>query len=139
VSGPPLDYAESRGVPVVRGDFLMHNFGEDRFHAITFWAVLEHLAEPGRFLANAASLLAPGGRCFVLVPNLRSAAVRLLGTRYRYVYPQHLNYFNRTTLQRLAESRFRLVETGTMHFNPAVIWQDWRGAGREVSNPERAA
>ena len=26
VSGPPLDYAESRGVPVVRGDFLEQEF-----------------------------------------------------------------------------------------------------------------
>jgi 2-polyprenyl-3-methyl-5-hydroxy-6-metoxy-1,4-benzoquinol methylase len=139
VSGPPLDYAESQGVPVVRGDFLAHDFGGDQFHAITFWAVLEHLAEPGKFLARAASLLAPGGRCFVLVPNLRSAAVRLLGGKYRYIYPQHLNYVTAATLRQLAGRQFTVVETRTMHFNPAVIWQDWRGGGGEVPNPERAA
>jgi 2-polyprenyl-3-methyl-5-hydroxy-6-metoxy-1,4-benzoquinol methylase len=139
VSGAPLDYAESRGVPVLRGDFLTRDFTGDRFHAITFWAVLEHLAEPGRFLEKAWDLLAPGGRCFVLVPNLTSAAVRLLGGRYRYLYPQHLNYFTRETLQRLAERHFDVVEQRTMHFNPAVIWQDWRGGGRDVSNPQRGA
>jgi 2-polyprenyl-3-methyl-5-hydroxy-6-metoxy-1,4-benzoquinol methylase len=139
VSGPPLDYAESRGVPVIRGDFLTHDFGGDRFHAITFWAVLEHLARPDQFLERAASLLDAGGRCFVLVPNFRSAAVRLLGRKYRYIYPQHLNYFTSATLGRLVQQQFTILETRTMHFNPVVIWQDWRRGGREVPNPERAA
>ena len=140
VSGPSLDYAKSRGIPVVRGNFLEHDFAERRFEAITFWAVLEHLFEPGRFLEKAVTLLKPNGMCFVLVPNLNSLAVRLLGPKYRYVYPQHLNYFTKTTLHRLAAAaRFRVVETRFTHFNPAVIWSDWRNQGKEVSNNERAA
>src|ERR1051325_2866365 len=59
VSGAPLDYGESKGVPVVRGDFLAHDFGEKKFHAVTFWAVLEHLAEPKRFIQKAVSVLKP--------------------------------------------------------------------------------
>src|SRR3954469_12188495 len=85
VSGPPLDYAESRGVPVVRGDFIENDFGGRKFDAITFWAVLEHLSEPKRFGEKAASLLKSGGYCFVLVPNMSSLAVKLLGKRYRYI------------------------------------------------------
>jgi len=138
VSGAPLDYAESRGVPVVRGDFLEQDFGGRKFDAITFWAVIEHLLEPKRFLEKARSLLQPGGLCFVLVPNLNSLAARVLGARYRYVYPQHLNYFTRATLTALAGGGFEMVEAGSMHFNPIVIWQDWRGGGAEVSNADRA-
>lgn len=26
-----------------------------------------------------------------------------------------------------------------MHFNPVVIWQDWRSGGRAVANAERAS
>ena len=138
VSGPPLDYAESRGVRVVRGDFLGQDFGA-AFDAITFWAVIEHLAEPKRFLEKARSLLNSGGLCFVLVPNVRSLATRLLGWRYRYVYAQHLNYFSASTLTRLASTvGFQVVTTRFMHFNPLVIWQDLRGGGRGVSNVERA-
>lgn len=162
VSGPPLDYAESRGVPVVRGDFLVRELtiragapasgparpGEQYQHAgsetgapydaITFWAVIEHLAEPKRFLEKAHTLLKPGGLCFVLVPNLRSLAVRLLGAKYRYVYAQHLNYFSASTLGRFGErAGFEIVATRFTHFNPVVIWQDWRHGGREVSNAER--
>jgi hypothetical protein len=80
----------------------------------------------------------PGGLCFVLVPNLKSLAARLLGVRYRYIYPQHLNYFTRATFVRLAETRFEVVEIGCSHFNPIVIWQDWRRGGGEVTNRERA-
>jgi hypothetical protein len=88
-------------------------------------------------LEKAHSLIKPGGVCFVLVPNLRSLAVRLLGTKYRYVYAQHLNYFTHVTLARLCADRFSVVATRFTHFNPVVIWQDWRGDGREVSNAER--
>jgi 2-polyprenyl-3-methyl-5-hydroxy-6-metoxy-1,4-benzoquinol methylase len=138
VSGPPLDYAESRGVPVVRGSFLEQDFGGRQFDAVTFWAVLEHLAEPQQFLLKAASVLKPGGLCFVLVPNMESLAGRFLGARYRYIYPQHLNYFTTVTLKKLVEKRFSVIESRSTHFNPVVVWQDWRGGGREVSNRERA-
>ena len=138
VSGPPLDYAEKRGVPVLRGNFLEQDFGDRKFDAVTFWTVLEHLLAPADFFAKAASILHPRGLCFVLVPNMKSLAARLLGPRYRYLYPQHLNYFTRATLTRLVEPRFTVVECRYTHFNPIVLWQDWRGGGREVSNPERA-
>src|SRR5439155_25519704 len=85
VSGAPLDYAESRGIPIWRGDFLTGDLGRETFDAITFWAVLEHLLEPKRFIERAASLLNSTGLCFVLVPNMESLAVRLLGARYRYI------------------------------------------------------
>jgi 2-polyprenyl-3-methyl-5-hydroxy-6-metoxy-1,4-benzoquinol methylase len=137
-SGPALAYAESRGVPVVRGNFPEQNFDGKRFDAVTFWAVLEHLLEPRAFLEKAWSILQPQGLCFVLVPNLRSLASRLLGARYRYIYPQHLNYFTTATLSRLAENRFSIIETRSTHFNPVVIWQDWRLRGAEISNRERA-
>lgn len=145
VSGGPLDYAESRGVSVARGDFLQLDFarpGEARapFEAVTLWAVAEHLAEPGRFLRKACEVLKPGGVCVVLVPNLRSLAVRLLGAKYRYVYAQHLNYFSAKTLAQLSvRAGFEVIATRYMHFNPVVIWQDWRQGGREVSNQERGA
>jgi 2-polyprenyl-3-methyl-5-hydroxy-6-metoxy-1,4-benzoquinol methylase len=138
VSGPALDYAESRGIPIVRRNFLDQEFDGRKFEAVTFWAVLEHVAEPGRFLEKAHAILKPGGFCFVLVPNLKSLAVRLLGARYRYVYSQHLNYFTSQSLARLATGRFEVVATRFTHFNPVVIWQDWRGGGRDVSNEERA-
>ena len=138
VSGPPLDYAEGRGVAVVRGNFLDQEFGQLQFDAVTFWAVLEHLVEPRLFLEKAWSVLKPQGLGFVLVPNMKSLATRTLGARYRYLYPQHLNYFTKATLAKLVESRFSVVASSSTHFNPIIIWQDWRGGGKDISNYERA-
>lgn len=140
VAGPALDHAERVGVPVLRGRFLEHDFGPARFRSVTFWAVLEHLMEPGRFLAKAASLLEPGGHCFVLVPNGRSLAVRCLGVRYRYVMEEHLNYFTAETLRRLVASlpALQVIDVLTSHFNPVVLWQDWRIGGEVVRVPDAA-
>ena len=74
----------------------------------------------------------------MLVPNMKSLAVRLLAAKYRYVYPQHLNYFTEKTLRKLVESLFAVVEMRSTHFNPLVIWQDWHSGGAEVANRERA-
>jgi SAM-dependent methyltransferase len=122
----------------VRGNFLEQDFGGRQFDAVTFWAVLEHLAAPQQFLNKAASVLKPGGLCFVLVPNIQSLAARALGARYRYIYPQHLNYFTKATLTQMVAAQFSVIQRSTTHFNPIVIWQDWRGGGKEVSNRERA-
>jgi 2-polyprenyl-3-methyl-5-hydroxy-6-metoxy-1,4-benzoquinol methylase len=140
VAGPALDYAESRGVPVLRAGFPEHDFGGRRFDAITFWAVMEHLAEPRKFLAKTAALLKSGGHCFVLVPNMESLGVRLLGVKYRYIMPEHLNYFTAATLRAFAKSEPRLeaVALRSTHFNPIVLWQDWRGSAERVADAERA-
>ena len=137
-SGPALEYAASRGLSIVRGAFPAADFAGKTFDALTFWAVLEHLSDPKAFLEKGWSVLKAEGLCFVLVPNLQSLAARLLGARYRYIYAQHLNYFTRSTLRKLVEPRFFVVESVSTHFNPVVIWQDWRRGGEDVSERQRA-
>jgi 2-polyprenyl-3-methyl-5-hydroxy-6-metoxy-1,4-benzoquinol methylase len=137
VAGPALDYADSKNIPVLRGNFLEQTFSDSEpFDAVTFWAVVEHLVHPRPFLEKAASILKPGGHCFVLVPNFRSLATRLLGARYRYILPQHVNYFTAQTLRALAQKNFEVLEVTSTHFNPIVIVQDFKN--REVSEANRA-
>jgi SAM-dependent methyltransferase len=140
VSAPAREFAAKAGLETVPGPFESQPFPGRRFAAITFWAVLEHVERPRQFLQRAAQLLAPGGHCFILVPNLGSLAVRLLGARYRYLMPEHINVFSRTTLARLAASIPDLtpVASGSSHFNPVVLWQDWRRPREAVPSGERA-
>jgi SAM-dependent methyltransferase len=140
VTGAALDHAESRGIEVIRQSFLDYDFGDRTFDAVTFWAVMEHLVEPEKFLFRAARILKVGGHCFVLVPNLKSLAVRLLGARYRYIMPDHVNYFTAETLRRFAsrEPAFDFVQIGSSHFNPLVILKDFRGGVERVADEERA-
>ena len=140
ISKPALDYARGRGIEIIGNSFLNHDFGEMRFDAITFWAVMEHLLEPKKFLGRTAALLNPGGHCFILVPNMKSLAVRLLGGKYRYIFPQHVNYFTAKTLGEFSMTEhFEICAAGSMHFNPIVIWQDFRGKGGFVPDEQRAA
>jgi 2-polyprenyl-3-methyl-5-hydroxy-6-metoxy-1,4-benzoquinol methylase len=140
ISKLALEYARSRSLEIIGASFLDQDFGETHFDAITFWAVIEHLLEPKKFLNKAAALLKPDGHCFILVPNMKSLAVRLLGKKYRYIFPQHVNYFTAKTLKAfsLAEN-FETAASGSMHFNPIVIWQDFRGEGDFVPDEQRAA
>lgn len=126
VANPALDYAESRGIDIIRENFLEYNFGDERFDAITFWAVVEHLIDPFSFLQKAASLLKPSGLCFILVPNRLSLATRLLGVRYRYIMPDHINYFSHQTLVAFIEriDGLKVLDVTTMNFNPIIILQD---------------
>ncbi|MDB6054101.1 MAG: ubiG 1 [Verrucomicrobiales bacterium] len=136
ISGPPLDYAEGKGIPIIRGNFLTHDF-QNKFDAVTFWAVLEHVEEPQTFVKRAFDVLNPGGVCIILVPNLSSLAVKILKEEYRYILPQHINYFNAETLRKMSCPPFEEMRFTTTHFNPIVIAQDWRGT-REVDQKERA-
>lgn len=140
VSGPAVDHAEQRGVPVLREPYLTANFNGRQFSAVTFWAVIEHLANPRNFLLKTASILEPNGFCFVLVPNFRSLAVRILGPKYRYIFPQHVNYFTLQTLERLVATQgdFKIVHRCSTHFNPLVIYRDWKNPRDFVPDEERA-
>jgi len=140
VATAALDYVAKQGISVIRDPFLDHDFGDRRFDAITFWAVMEHLPAPKTFLRRAADLLKPGGHCFILVPNMRSLAVRLLGTRYRYIMPEHLNYFTTKTLLRFVETEARLQVRilRSSHFNPFVILQDFKNRSGLVDPTARA-
>jgi 2-polyprenyl-3-methyl-5-hydroxy-6-metoxy-1,4-benzoquinol methylase len=134
-----LRCAEEHGVKPIYRPFLDPGFGErEEFDAITFWAVLEHVGDPAAFLAQAHRLLKPGGLCFVLVPNFSSLAVRVLGQKYRYILPQHLNYFSRNTLETLSRKEFNVLKITTSHFNPIVILQDFSSGQGMVPDEERA-
>jgi 2-polyprenyl-3-methyl-5-hydroxy-6-metoxy-1,4-benzoquinol methylase len=137
VAGPALDHAESKGIAVRRGNFLEERF-EGEFDAVTFWAVVEHLVHPRAFLQKAESVLKPGGYCFVLVPNFESLATRILGAKYRYILPQHVNYFTFKTLGTLCSRVFEVERITSTHFNPLVILQDRRGGEVGVGESDRA-
>jgi len=141
VSQAALDHARQHGIQVIGDSLLTHDFGSRRFDAVTFWAVLEHLPDPAAFVRTAMQWLRPGGVVLALVPNLHSLALRTLGARYRYVLNQHVNYFSSATLASLLTLQgLSPVDAGGSHFNPVVLWQDWRrGTDSPVPDADRAA
>jgi O-antigen biosynthesis protein len=93
------------------------------FDAVLFLDVLEHLRDPRSALAKAATVLAPGGRVLLSIPNVAHGALRLelLSGRFRYqpsglLDRGHLRFFDAQAVDELiadagfrAESRLRVT------------------------------
>jgi 2-polyprenyl-3-methyl-5-hydroxy-6-metoxy-1,4-benzoquinol methylase len=78
----------------------------EKVDLILVWHVLEHVSRPADFIRAYASLLAPGGRMLISVPNHASAQTRIFG-RYsaypdygRHVWYHEANYI--AALRRMA-------------------------------------
>ncbi len=72
----------------------------ERFDALLFSHVLEHLREPSRVLAGAAELLRPGGSVIIALPNVLAWRQRLAFLLRRFEYQEtgvldatHLRFF----------------------------------------------
>lgn len=86
-------------------------FGADRFDAIVFADVLEHMREPGTVLQRVRPFLADGGAVIASSPNFAHGSVRLalLGGEFYYrdtglLDRTHLRFFTRETVEDLFEA-----------------------------------
>ena len=74
----------------------------DKFDLVILRHTLEHLVDPLGALRQIRSMLSPGGFAYIVVPDAMDLnAVTRMSTSY--FRPQHLHYFNPTTLARIAE------------------------------------
>ena len=86
------------------------DLGRGTFRAVTACDVLEHLADPGSALERIHGLLEDFGVLYVTVPDAGSILARVMGRRWWSVLPMHLQYFTRSSAQRLIERYgFRVV------------------------------
>ncbi|MDD1659595.1 MAG: class I SAM-dependent methyltransferase [Methanomicrobiales archaeon] len=94
---------ESRGIPVHE---TLQEIGEGTFSRIFAFFVLEHLGDPLAFLTEAKRILVPGGKIFIVVPNVEDALLSLYDIpafRSFYFTPAHQFYYSRMTLGSLFE------------------------------------
>ncbi len=119
LSPPAAKFARERlGLNVHCGTLQDAPFAPASFDVVTFWDVLEHVADPYDNLRRARELIKPGGLLVVRVPNvgfhlLRTRLMRLIrrdgftGLDAR----NHLNHFTARTLRALLErAGFRVLK-----------------------------
>jgi 2-polyprenyl-3-methyl-5-hydroxy-6-metoxy-1,4-benzoquinol methylase len=110
---------------IVDGPRIRELLGDERFDAIVFADVLEHLPDPVGTLRGYLGFLAPGGTVLVSVPNIAVWNVRagLLLGRFQYTATgtldrTHLRFFTRANLYRaLAEAGLQVEE---IDVNPGI-------------------
>ena len=79
--------------------------------AVIFWHSLEHLRQPARALDHAATLLSPGGRLVIAVPNATSLQARVFGDRWLALdLPRHLVHLSPSALLSKVEALGLRVE-----------------------------
>lgn len=106
------DIAAKTGVGLVYEGLLENlSLPKESFDVITFWDVMEHLAQPVLFLHEVGRLLKPGGIIGFSTHMVDSWAVRLLGKKYPFFMDMHLVHFSRDTVKRiLAEQGYELLD-----------------------------
>lgn len=111
--------------PAVVAEFASAPLRPGAFAAITMFHVMEHLYDPGGYVAAARDLLAPDGRLIIQVPNAASWQCKLLGEAWNGMdVPRHLFDFRDSDLQKLLEHRgFEVVRRKyfSLRDNPAGL------------------
>ena len=117
---------DETGLAVVRRPFEVWQPDEGlRFDAIVISQVLEHVVEPGVWLARATALLSPGGVLFASIPNFGSLLVAVMGAKEGNICPPtHINFFTRRSFMRAAAEHgltlVRLETPSVLPTGPAI-------------------
>jgi 2-polyprenyl-3-methyl-5-hydroxy-6-metoxy-1,4-benzoquinol methylase/Zn ribbon nucleic-acid-binding protein len=103
-----------KGLEVIESPVESASFPVAEVDVITNFEVIEHLFDPGAFLAQCGRLLRPGGLLVITCPNVRGFDIEILQEKASAVDAEHLNYFHPRSLAALLErSGFDLLETRT--------------------------
>lgn len=116
---------KAQGLPVHHGNltsYLAEHGTARKFDAITANHVFEHHPDPEHFLREMLSIIAPGGKIWIAVPNAGTElALSLRDKWYSLVLPIHLNHFNTTSAERLTK-RLGVQATISTYSLPFVLW-----------------
>jgi 2-polyprenyl-3-methyl-5-hydroxy-6-metoxy-1,4-benzoquinol methylase len=131
---------------------LEAHLGDERFDAVLFADVLEHLRDPAAMLRRVRPFVAEGGAVVASIPNIAHISVRLalLGGEFRYrdlglLDDTHVRFFTRASIVDLFESegfvvstwRRRHVEEGAAEIHPPADLPEnvraWLGSDPELT------
>lgn len=119
---------ETRGVDVVCGELPALELEAESFDVVTFFHVLEHLPEPGKYLQAAHRTLRADGLLVVEVPDCSSLGFRALKARsFTFDYPHHLLFFTPKSLRLLlARCGFEVeaVSRFSLEYSPYTTLQN---------------
>lgn len=82
------DYGAALGMDVVHGDFMSHDFGDEKFDMVTMVHVIEHFPDPVAAFNKLSSIMNNGGVAFVRTPNASDDSIGVhLSPKHYEVHP----------------------------------------------------
>ncbi len=91
--------------------------------AVIFWHSLEHVRHPARALSHATTLVAPGGKLIVAVPNATSMQARAFGDRWFALdLPRHLTHISPDALVSKIQEAGLQVESVSYYRGGQVVF-----------------
>jgi SAM-dependent methyltransferase len=144
VSPVVLEYGRERGWVVASEPAGDLGFTRGGFDVVTMIEFLEHVANPGDFLNDAARWLRSGGLLYLTTPNVRSLNARILRLSWSVVSPpEHLVLWTvPALLSVLTKAGFQVLRVRSEGFNPSETLgtvQRWRGVEAPVDRNRSAA
>lgn len=131
LSETAIRLCRKRGVSASQTDFFDPSLDGQRFDAIVMSELIEHVPAPARFLRRAEMLLQDEGILYLTTPNFGSLARRMLGEAWSVIHPEHIGYFDRTTLREMVQDRTGLrevkIEANNITPSTFVAWLRRRG------------
>ncbi len=123
VAEQAIGYVRNLGFEVFQGELQQAEFPSEHFDVITAAEILEHLSEPRVLVREAARVLRPGGLFWATTPHARGLSARVLGLKWRCVWPpEHLQLFSVAGMRALLrEAGFKQVRFQTTGANPIEI------------------
>jgi len=102
ISEAAITYANSNFGPFFSAENYLESSTDKQYDAIFMWDVIEHLANPGAFLAKAQMECKPGGMIYLTTGDFGALLPRLQGKKWRMIHPPtHLHYFTQKSMTSL--------------------------------------
>ena len=92
---------DNYGIDIFIGTLPAAEFESNYFDVVTLLDVIEHLANPSKYLKEIYRILKPGGLLFMDTPNFNSLLRYIYGKKWSIFFPWHLYYFSSKTLKKI--------------------------------------
>lgn len=115
------NYASANNLNIFEGEIESVNglfFKKHNAHIVTMFHVIEHLKNPKEVLKGIYDNLTEGDHLVIETPDTDSRIFTKTNYRNKFIYPEHLFYFNKNNLQKLLkEIGFTSIASGNRDFN----------------------
>lgn len=102
ISSDAIQYAKQHYGPYFSAENYLDVANAQNYDAVFMWDVIEHLADPGAFLAKAQKECKPGAMLYLTTGDFGALLPRLQGKKWRMIHPPtHLHYFTKKSMTAL--------------------------------------